>query len=409
MDISAITISGQRIRKLRPEVVVELAASMKDVGLLHPVVVDEDGRLIAGMHRIEAAKSLGWKRVPHVVVKGLNKDEAIIAEIDENLTRAELSPAEISDHLVKRKVVYLRIHPETKVGAAPSSGPGRGKKPRNQESQNGILVNPAFIDDVAMRTGKGRTTIARSVQRGEKIANLADCVGTSLDQGDELDALVKLSDEKQATLIAKAAAGEKVSAKTEVKKVIRAEKEQSLAGATKEASRVLGKKLYGVIYADPPWRFEPYSRETGMDRAADNHYETMQLDDIKAMKVPAAQDCVLFLWATVPMLPQALDVMVAWGFEYKSHCVWVKNRVGTGYWFRNQHELLLVGTRGKIPAPAQGDQYSSVIEANLAKHSSKPAHFAEMIEALFPNVPAVELFARGKRLGWDTWGNEVKG
>jgi N6-adenosine-specific RNA methylase IME4 len=116
---------------------------------------------------------------------------------------------------------------------------------------------------------------------------------------------------------------------------------------------------------------------------------------------------VLFLWATVPMLPEALDVMGAWGFAYKSHFVWMKDRPGTGYWNRNQHELLLVGTRGEVPAPAPGTQYASVVPAKVTRHSAKPQAFAEMIEELFPNTPAIELFARAPRLGWDTWGNQV--
>ena len=80
---------------------------------------------------------------------------------------------------------------------------------------------------------------------------------------------------------------------------------------------------------------------------------------IAARDVPsiAADDCVLFLWATSPMLPQALEVMKAWGFAYVSGAVWVKDRIGTGYWFRNRHELLLVGTRGNVPAPAMGTQW----------------------------------------------------
>jgi hypothetical protein len=81
---------------------------------------------------------------------------------------------------------------------------------------------------------------------------------------------------------------------------------------------------------------------------------------------------VLFLWATVPMLPHALEVMAASGFSYKSSFVWVKPRAGTGYWNRNQHELLLVGTKGNVPAPAAGTQWSSVIEAPTGRHSEKP-------------------------------------
>jgi N6-adenosine-specific RNA methylase IME4 len=194
--------------------------------------------------------------------------------------------------------------------------------------------------------------------------------------------------------------------KARIKQVKRTYKEAEL-GAKQVAALPEG-KLYGVIYADPPWRFEPYSRESGMDRAADNHYPTLSVEGINILDVPAADDAVLFMWATVPMLPQALQLMELWGFDYKSHCVWVKDRPGTGFWFRNTHELLLVGTRGDLPAPAPGTQYASVIEAAVGEHSAKPAAFAEMIEELFPSLPAVELFARGPRLGWDVWGNEAE-
>jgi N6-adenosine-specific RNA methylase IME4 len=172
-------------------------------------------------------------------------------------------------------------------------------------------------------------------------------------------------------------------------------------------------KRYGVIYADPPWRFEPYSRITGMDRAAENHYPTSPLAEIKALNVQsiAARDCVLFLWATVPMLVRALEVMKDWGFEYKSQVIWAKDRVGTGYWFRNQHEILLVGTRGHVPAPAMGTQWSSLIQALVRRHSEKPEVFREMIEGYFPTLPKIELHARGPvaRPGWDVWGLEAPG
>ena len=175
--------------------------------------------------------------------------------------------------------------------------------------------------------------------------------------------------------------------------------------------RALPDKRYGVIYADPPWRFQPYSRVTGMDRAAENHYPTSPLADIKTLDVRSivAADCVLFLWATVPMLPQALEVMKAWGFEYKSHAIWAKDRVGTGYWFRNQHELLLVGTRGHVPAPAMGTQWPTLIHALVRRHSEKPEVFREMIESYFPTLPKIELHARGPiaRPGWDAWGPEA--
>ncbi|HTI78949.1 MAG TPA: MT-A70 family methyltransferase [Acetobacteraceae bacterium] len=192
-----------------------------------------------------------------------------------------------------------------------------------------------------------------------------------------------------------------------VKKHRRQRRVEELAEKTEQASQSLAGELYSVLYADPPWRFEPYSRDTGMDRAADNHYPTMGGQDIRELPIPAADDAVLFLWATVPMLPDAVAVMQAWGFAYKSHFVWIKDKAGTGYWNRNQHELLLIGTRGKIPAPAPGEQFPSVIPAKVGKHSAKPEHFAEMIEEMFPQLQAVELFARKPRLGWKVWGNEA--
>ena len=190
------------------------------------------------------------------------------------------------------------------------------------------------------------------------------------------------------------------------KKLARDEKEAALAEKMRAAAASLGQGSFGVIYADPPWRFEPYSRDTGMDRAADNHYPTMDVEAIAAMDVPAADDCVLFLWATAPMLPQALDVMSAWGFAYKSQIIWAKDRIGTGYWARNKHEILLIGTRGNIPAPAPGTQPESIIQAPVGAHSAKPAIFAELIERLFPTLPKIEMFARISRPGWHGWGAE---
>lgn len=168
---------------------------------------------------------------------------------------------------------------------------------------------------------------------------------------------------------------------------------------------------FGVILADPEWRFEPWSRKTGMDRSADNHYPTSCTEVIAARDVRsiAADDSILWLWATVPMLPQALIVMGAWGFDYKSHFVWAKDRIGTGYWNRNKHELLLIGTRGHIPAPAPGCQWASLLDAPVGVHSAKPEKFYELIEFYFPTLTKMELNRRGPpRKGWSAWGNEVE-
>jgi N6-adenosine-specific RNA methylase IME4 len=111
------------------------------------------------------------------------------------------------------------------------------------------------------------------------------------------------------------------------------------------------------------------------------------------------------------MLPEALDVMKAWGFAYKTHAVWFKERAGNargiGYWLTGEHELLLIGTRGKVPAPAPGDNWRSVLKAPVGEHSAKPAIAYELIEAYFPTLPKIELNARSGRQGWEAWGNEA--
>ena len=327
--------------------------------------------------------------------------------IDENLMRSDLSQVERSDHVDKRADIYEQLHPETRNGAAGKYRP----KERIARSQLGkpCEAEPAdrFTKDAGAKTGRSERSIQIDRARAKGIPQIARIARTSLDKGEELDALTKLPEDRREELIQRAKAGEKVSAKTEVKKVAREEKEKALAEKTAKASKALGTKLYSVIYADPPWRFEPRSRETGMDRAADNHYQTMSTAAICAMKIPAADDSALFLWATVPMFPDALRVMEAWGFAYRSQIVWGKDRIGTGYWTRNQHEILLIGTRGNVPAPAPGEQPRSLIIAPVGRHSVKPVVFAETIERMFPHADKLEMFARGPRAGWDTWGNEV--
>lgn len=269
---------------------------------------------------------------------------------------------------------------------------GRPQKDANlqvsrAEASRLLNVSPRTVASAAVVRAHGTTALVQAVEKGNIPVSVAE----------------KLARLPAATQ--QAAVTTPDSARHVAKRARRAARETELADRATAASKSLAKKLYPVIYADPPWQFGTWS-ENGRDRAADNHYPTMTLDKLKAMPVPAAKDCVLFLWATVPMLPQALEVMAAWGFTYKSHCIWLKDRTGTGYWFRNRHELLLVGTRGNVPAPAPGEQVDSVIPCKVGRHSEKPAAFAELIDGYFPTLEGIELFARGPRLGWDVWGAE---
>jgi N6-adenosine-specific RNA methylase IME4 len=408
MDVRVDAIMvGERMRSLHPEVVAGLVESMQRQGMLEPIAITYrkgGGRpsLVFGAHRLEAAKKLKWETIAATDMPWKSDDETLLAEIDENLIRGELSPAERADHVAKRKPLYERLHPETKHGGAPGAGRGRGKALRKD------IKNISFVADIAKKTGRSEVGVAKDATRAKHIPSISRLVGTSLDKGEELDALVKLPKDHQDKLIARARNGEKVSAKPAAKQIKRAEREKELAASTEAASQELGMTLYSVIYADPPWRFKPYAEETGSDRAADNHYPTLTIDDIAEIELPAGPDCVLFMWVTVPMLELGIKLIHRWGFAYKTACAWVKPQIGTGYWFRNQLELLLVATRGNPPAPAMGEQPPQVITADRTKHSEKPEQFAEMIGAMFPNVAKLEMFARKPRDGWTVWGNEAR-
>ena len=161
---------------------------------------------------------------------------------------------------------------------------------------------------------------------------------------------------------------------------------------------------YDIIYADPPWRYD-FSKSKS--RKIENQYPTMTLEEIKSLDVPAANNCILFLWATAPKLTEALNVMQAWGFSYISQLVWDKVKFGMGYWARGQHELLLIGRKGKVSPPIPSCRISSVIRTPRGKHSAKPIEVREWIEKSYPRLKKIELFARVEHLGWSTWGDEV--
>ncbi len=161
-----------------------------------------------------------------------------------------------------------------------------------------------------------------------------------------------------------------------------------------------------VVLADPPWR---YATPISDGRRIENHYPTMSLDEICAVPISnvITEDCLLCLWATNPLLLEALKVIEAWGFTYRANLVWVKDKIGMGKRVRQRHELLLLATRGSFPAPGPAEMPESVIEAPRTEHSAKPVEAYEIIERQYPSLPKLELFARSSRAGWMQWGNQL--
>ena len=168
---------------------------------------------------------------------------------------------------------------------------------------------------------------------------------------------------------------------------------------------IIKNKKYSVILADPPWS---YSFSKSNSRKIENHYPTMSVEDICNMKIPIDDNAVLYLWATAPKLEEALMVMKKWGFKYRSHAIWNKGKIGLGYWFRNQHELLLVGVKGNFSPPPPKLRISSIIEEDRTKHSKKPSKIRNYIARCYPNHNKLEIFARQGEIGWSVFGNEVE-
>ncbi|WP_370802290.1 MT-A70 family methyltransferase [Eubacterium ventriosum] len=177
----------------------------------------------------------------------------------------------------------------------------------------------------------------------------------------------------------------------------------------------MGKK-YKIIYADPPWQYRVYSKK-GRGRSAENHYHTMNIDDIRLLPVGeiADDDCVLFLWITFPCLKEGISVMESWGFTYKTCGFnWVKKNkkkdtyfMGLGFWTRSNSEVCLIGTKGHPKRVSKA--VPQVCDARVMEHSRKPSEVRERIVELCGDVPRIELFARETVKGWDCFGDEIDG
>ena len=173
---------------------------------------------------------------------------------------------------------------------------------------------------------------------------------------------------------------------------------------------------YSVLYADPPWDYAGKTQHTSGDfkegMSAKDHYNTMTLEELKQLKIQekTEQDALLFLWTSSPHLEQALELMKAWGFDYKTIAfVWDKQKTNPGYYTLSQVEICLVGKKGKFPTPRGSRKERQFLSEMRGVHSKKPDEIRHRISKMFPTQKKLELFARQTSDGWDVWGNEVDG
>jgi N6-adenosine-specific RNA methylase IME4 len=325
-----------------------LKKSIKEHNLYYPIDVNPQGIILDGHQRYKICRELGIEPVYRI----RKFDNALLEKafvIEANLDRRQLNDFQ----KVELSIPLLEI--EAKLAS--------------------------------MR--KKRGTLAPIGAKGKALHIVAKKVGVSIGTYERAKKVIECAPEK---LKAKVRKG-KVSINYAYSHVKRREK-----GPPKP----LPEGQFDVVLADPPWEY--YLPLRG---SPEMHYPTMPTEKISALNIPAAKDAVLFLWATSPKLKDALRVMESWGFDYRTSAVWVKDNFGTGYYFREKHELLLVGKKGKMPAPDEENRPISVIEAPRKEHSKKPDMVYELIEKMYPGRKYLELFARGVRKGWVQWGMEV--
>jgi len=352
------------------------------------VVWAEENILLDGHNRLEICRRLN---IPYETVGiSLPDREAAADWIDANqLGRRNLNPDQAS---------LLRGRRYNRLKKAQNDGGKGTRKTTVAQSE------PRFTADIlAKQHGVSRATIVRDGQFAdavEKVEALDPEITKKVTKGDAPARIyvikaAKLMDEHPEK--AAAVLQGKASIKS-IRSEIKNEERRSLV-----TKIPVGK--FAVILADPPWQYS----NSGFNEAAESQYPTMSTDDICAM-AGMVRDCstpetVLFLWATNPLLEDAIRVLKAWGFTYKTNMCWIKDRGrGKGWFLKSRHELLLVGTRENTPHPQV--RPDSCFEADRGPvHSRKPGIVYEIIESMFGGSK-LEMFCRTPREGWEAHGNE---
>lgn len=339
-----------------------LKQSIKTEGQYYPIIVNPEGIILDGHHRYKACQELGIE--PKIEVKSFpNKllEKKFVIEV--NLRRRHLNEFQIAELGYRLLPIERELAKQRQI----ELGRTHGEVPVETDPISSNELKGQARDIVAKKIGLSPTTFQRAIT------------------------IIKRAPE-------------------EVKEKVRSG-EMSIAYAYKMIRRRESVKTpplpdgeFDVIYADPPWEYSLPLRGS-----PDMHYPVMGTDEICRLDIPAADDAILFLWATNPKLTDALKVMAAWDFTYKTNMVWVKDKFGTGYYFRGQHELLLVGTKGNFSPPLEESRPPSVLYAPATEHSRKPLEVYGIIERMYPNRRYLELFARNNRPGWASWGVEVEG
>jgi len=399
---------GKRFRKDMGDLTA-LMASIEELGLLQPIGVNADHKLLFGERRLRAVEKLGWETVECKVIKNL--DEAILAlkaERDENTCRKDFWPTEAVE--IGARLEDLE-RPKAKER---QGGPGRersGKLPEQSKKQTRDIVAPA----VGM---KPRTyEKAKEVVEVERTGYIPPEVKREYKKAVAAEEKKPKTQQKpvptpKPTIPASKFAG--VSEMMDKDSVDKAHKEIKRRVQDVEAEKIRKQPppkqqegvKYDIIVVDPPWRYD--KRADDVTHRARNPYPTMSIEEIEewGIDLPTKKDCILWLWTTNAFMREAFDILDAWGFEAKTILTWVKNKMGTGDWLRGKTEHCILAVKGK-PKVIPGNA-TTVLEANMGKHSEKPEEFFKLVEKICVGNARAEYFSRTERKGWHVYGNEVK-
>lgn len=364
---------------------VDLKQDIRENGLREPIVLF-DGQILDGRNRFRACQEVG-EQAQFIDYEG---DDPAAYVISLNLRRRHLNESQ-------RGAVAAKLANLTKSDAA-SIGHGATANLQSQTraaAAEMLNVSERTVNTAKKVLNKGAPELIEKVEQGQVSVSAAADVAT-LPESEQREVVAK--GEKEILQKAKEIRSEKAKAR----KQERLEKIDQISRGNVELDT---DTQYPVIYCDPPWRYE---HAESSNREIENHYPTMELSDICALPVGdiAYQDAILFMWATSPKLAESMKVLESWGFTYRTCAIWDKQKIGMGYYFRQQHELLIVATRGNMPAPEPANRPPSVFSYPRGEHSAKPHEVYEIIEAMYPNLAKIELFCRTPREGWAVWGNQ---
>lgn len=359
------------------EEMARLVEDVREKGLLEQIVVFE-GKVLDGRNRWVACERLGIEDEAEreaveydEIFVGATRDDAFKFVISKNLVRRHLTAGQIG--IIAAKAEGMREEERKKAKARMAKG-GKGD------------------------FGEGKQKSAEVGAVGQVRDKVSEMFGISHDTYDKSRDLLKEKPE----LAVQVENGE-----ITLNRAFKEYRKETNREHIKEAQELPDTK-YRIIYADPPWSYGDTRDGLKGYTSADYHYPAMSIQQLCDMEISeiTLPDAVLFLWVTSPLLEDCFKVIKAWGFQYKTSFVWDKVKHNFGHYNSVRHELLLICTKGSC-VPDSKELHDSVVSLERSEnHSEKPEYFRELIDKMYPHGKRIELFARKKVKGWDSWGNE---